>query len=459
MKEQRQNDLGKDSIGRLLFKLAVPAIAAQLINALYSIVDRIYIGNIPETGALALTGIGVTFPIIMIISAFSAFIGMGGAPRVAIKMGEKNNDEAENILGNCVFVLMMISIVLTVFFLIFGRQLLMMFGGSQNTIEYAMDYLNIYVMGTVFVQFSLGLNAFISTQGYATTAMTTVLIGAVLNIVLDPILIFGFNMGVKGAAIATVFSQAVSAIWVVKFLLSKRSSVKIKLKYLRVKPKIILPVLALGVSPFIMQSTESIVNIALNSSLQKYGGDLAVGAMTIIYSIMQFTMMPITGLTQSAQPITSFNYGAKQTDRVKKTFKYLFICCFGYSVIMWATMMLFPQMYVSLFANEQELVDIAIWAMRIFMAGFFALGAQISCQQTFVALGQAKKSVMLALLRKAVLLIPLVYILPAVISGDDVFAVFLAEPISDITAALCTVTVFAFSFNRILKHKLEEKTA
>lgn len=455
MIKQQQNDLGNDSVGKLMLRLAIPAIAAQLINALYSIVDRIYIGNIPEIGDLALTGIGVAFPILMLISAFSAFIGMGGAPRVAIKMGEGKPDEAENILGNCVSAIILISLILTAVFLIFGEPLLMMFGASENTIGYAVDYMNIYVSGTIFVQVALGLNAFISTQGFAKTSMFTVLIGAVINILLDPLFIFVFDMGVKGAAIATIIAQGVSALWVLKFLLSKKSKIRIKAKYLKIKSSYILPVMALGVSPFIMQSTESIVNISLNSSLQFYGGDTAVGAMAIIYSVMQFFLMPINGMTQSVQPIISFNYGAKKIDRVKKAFKYLFICCFSYSTLLWLSVMLFPQMYVALFATKAELVDITIWAMRIFMAGIIGIGAQIACQQSFVALGQAKKSLLLALLRKVVLLIPLIYILPNFFS-DKVFAVFLAEPIADITAVLVTVTVFGFSFNKILSKKLSE---
>lgn len=453
----RQNDLGKDKIGKLLFSLAIPAIAAQLINALYNIVDRIYIGRIEGIGDVALTGVGVTFPILMVISAFASLIGMGGAPRVAIKIGEGKKDEAENILGNCFVTLIGISVILTVFFLVFGRSILMAVGASENTITYANDYMLIYVSGTIFVQLALGLNAFISTQGFAKTAMMTVLIGAVINIVLDPVFIFVFDMGVKGAAIATVLSQAVSAIWVTRFLFSKKSQIVIKKKYFKLSKKIILPVIALGISPFIMQSTESLVNIALNSSLKQYGGDLAVGAMTIVGSVMQFCLMPLTGLTQAAQPIISFNYGACQMDRVKKTFKYLLTTALIFSTLMWALCVFFPRVPAMLFADKAELLDKAAWAMRIFMAGIFAFGAQIACQQTFVALGQAKISVMMALLRKIVLLIPLVYILPPLFSeADKVMAVFLAEPIADILASLTTVTVFAFTFKKILRKKLEQ---
>lgn len=458
--QKQENDLGRDNIGKLLLKLAIPAITAQLINALYNIVDRIYIGNIVGIGDNALTGVGVTFPIIMIIAAFSAFIGMGGAPRVAIKMGEGKTDEAENILGNSVVTLVILSVILTAVFTIWGRPLLMMFGASEVTIGYATDYLSIYVAGTIFVQLALGLNSFISTQGFAKTAMITVLVGAVTNIVLDPIFIFVFQMGVKGAAYATVLSQAISAIWVVKFLTSKSSKIKIKKKYFKLDPKVILPVMALGLSPFIMQSTESLVNIALNSSLQKYGGDTAVGAMTIIGSVMQVCMMPLSGLSQSAQPIVGYNYGARQMDRVKTTFKYLLISALSFSVLMWAITMLFPQIFISLFASKPELTNMSAWAIRIFMSGIFVLGAQLACQQTFVALGQARTSLLLALLRKVILLIPLIYILPLFFSDmqGKVTGIFLAEPIADIIAATATVTVFSLSFNKILKKKMDEVT-
>lgn len=458
MAKQIQNDLGNDGIGKLLLRLAIPAITAQLINALYNIVDRIYISRIPITGSDALTGVGVTFPVLMIITAFSMLIGMGGAPRAAMKMGEKKNDEAEKILGNCFISLLIISVVLTVFFLLTGRQLLMMFGASENTVQYGLDYMNIYVVGTIFVQLALGLNSFISTQGFAKTAMTTVLIGAILNTILDPLFIFVFGMGVKGAAIATVLSQAVSAIWVVKFLFSKNSILKIKVKYFKLKPTIIFPVLALGLSPFIMQSTESLVNIALNSSLQRYGGDTAVGAMTIIGSIMQFCLMPLTGIASSAQPIVSFNFGAGKIDRVKKTFKCLFIASISFSVIMWILIMGIPQVFVQMFSNDETLLGFTVWAIRIFTAGVFMLGAQFACQQTFVALGQAKISLVLALLRKVFLLIPLIFIIPMFFSdpSNKVFGIFLAEPIADITAAIVTSTVFFFKFRSILeKRKLQ----
>lgn len=446
---QTTNDLGTEGIGKLLVRLAVPAITAQLINALYNIVDRMYIGHIEGVGADALTGVGVTFPIIMIISAFSALIGFGGAPRVAIKMGQNKHDDAQKIVGNCFILLIGISVVLTAVFLFFGRDLLMLFGASSKTIDYAASYLNIYVAGTIFVQLSMGLNPFISTQGFAKTAMFTVLIGAVLNIVLDPIFIFAFDMGVQGAALATIISQAVSAIWVVKFLSSDKSYIRIKAVDFKLQKAVVFPVLALGVSPFIMNSTESLVNIALNSSLQRFGGDMAVGAMTIIGSVMQFCIMPLSGLASSAQPIIGYNFGAKQFDRVKKTFKYLVTATMGYSVLMWTIAMLVPQVLVLMFTQETELLNMTVWAMRIFMGGILVLGAQFACQQTFVALGQAKVSLVLALLRKVILLIPLIYILPLFFQ-DKVFGVFLAQPIADVVAATCTVLVFTIKFKKIL---------
>lgn len=450
---KRQTDLGKDKIGGLIIRLAVPSIAAQLVNALYNIVDRIYIGHIDVIGSTALTGVGVTFPLILIISAFSALIGMGGAPRAAIKMGAGDNEGAEKILGNCTSVLIGLSVVLTTVFMIFRDPLLMAFGASENTIGYASDYMEIYLIGTISVQLALGLNSFISTQGFATISMATVLIGAVTNIVLDPVFIYGFNMGVKGAAIATILSQTLSAIWVVIFLTGKKTKIKIKLSNFKPERKVIFPALALGLSPFIMQSTESLVVVTLNSSLQGYGGDLAVGAMTIISSIMQLVYLPMQGLAQGAQPIISYNYGAGNKERVKKAFKMFIIISLSYSIVMWLFVMILPQLLVRIFTSDAQLMETASWALRIYMAGIFALGAQTACQQTFVSLGQANVSIILALLRKIILLIPLVYILPLFLA-DKVLGVFLAEPFADVIAATVTTIVFAVKFPKILKNKV-----
>ncbi len=451
MESKKTTDLGSDSLGRLLLKLSIPAILAQLVNMLYNIVDRIYIGHIPREGALALTGLGLCFPVIMLVMAFSALIGMGGAPRAAIFMGKGELDKAEKILGNCVTLLVLVSILLTAVFLIFGEPLLYLFGASGDTIGYALPYMRIYVCGTIFVQLALGLNSFITTQGFAMVSMATVIIGAALNIVLDPFFIYVCQMGVQGAALATILSQAVSALWVLIFLCGKKTKLRIERKNLAIRKEYILPVLALGISPFVMQSTESLINISFNASLSKYGGDMAVGAMTILSSVMQLVWMPLSGLTQGAQPIISFNYGAGNVKRVKKTYRMLLISALGYSFLMGGTVMLFPEVFVTIFnKNSRELFEISVWAMRIFMAGTLILGVQSACQQTFLALGQAKISQFLACLRKIILMLPLIFILPHLFE-NKVFGVFLAEPVSDIIAVMVTGTTFFITFPRILK--------
>ena len=455
MKNYKEDKLGTDKIGKLLFALAIPSITAQIINVLYNVVDRIYIGHIPEVGATALTGVGVTFPLIMIISAFASLIGMGGAPRAAIMMGKGKNDSAEEILGNSVISLGIISIILMVFFLIFNNKLLLLFGASENTLYYASSYMNIYTLGTLFVQISLGLNMFITTQGFAKTSMMTVLIGAIINIILDPIFIFVFNMGVQGAALATIISQAVSAIWVLRFLTGKTTKLKIRKQYLNIKLSVILPVIALGISPFIMQSTESILMICFNFSLLKYGGDLAVGAMAILSSVMQFTLMPIMGLTQGAQPIISFNYGARKPKRVKKAFKLLLLSSISYTIIIWLLIMVAPSIFASLFTSSKELIEITSWALRIYMGASLLMGIQLACQQTFIAIGNAKASIFLAILRKIILLIPLIFILPQLMT-DKVFAVFLAEPVADAIAVTVTIILFTIKFKKNLKEMILE---
>lgn len=358
MENKQQMELGTKSISKLLFSMAIPAITAQVINLLYNMIDRMYIGHIPEVGATALTAVGVTMPIIMVISAFAALVSMGGAPRSSIMMGKGDKDTAEKILGNCTTALVLISVTLTAVGLIFGEKMLMTFGASENTIKYALDYLNIYAFGTLFVQLALGLNAFITAQGFAKMSMLTVLVGAVLNIILDPIFIFGFNMGVKGAALATVISQGVSALLVMKFLTGNKTLLKIKKEYLKIDFKVLLPCIALGLSPFIMQSTESILAISFNTSLLKYGGDLAVGAMTILSSVMQFSMLPLVGLTQGATPIISFNYGAGNGKRVKEAFLLLLKISLIYSIGLWAITMLSPQIFAKMFTKDAELINI-----------------------------------------------------------------------------------------------------
>ena len=418
-------------------------------------VDRIYVGRIPEVGHLALAGLGVTFPVIILISAFAALVGAGGAPQAAICMGKKDLKGAERILGNCITALCILAVVLSVFFYVVKEPLLMLFGASEQTIGYANSYLGIYLLGTISVQIALGLNTFINCQGFAKTGMKTVLIGAILNTVLDPIFIFAFGMGVQGAALATILSQAVSAVWVLKFLTGKKTKWHLRREHLRPRAKVVLPALALGASPFIMQSTESLITVCFNSSLQTYGGDLAVGAMTVLSSIMQFAMMPLQGLTQGAQPIVSFNYGARNPERVRRAFRVLLIACLAYSLLLWALVQLVPQLFALMFTSDSELVAYASWALRIYMAATGIFGIQIACQQTFVALGNAKISLFLAVLRKIILLIPLIYILPRFFA-DKSFAVFLAEPVADVLAVCTTATMFAVHFKKSM-NALEEK--
>lgn len=453
--EQNKTRLGTERVGKLLFELSVPAITAQIINVLYNMVDRMYIGHIKDVGAQALTGVGVTMPVIMAISAFAALVSMGGAPRASIMMGKKEEEQAEKVMGNCAALLVMIAVLLTIVFQVYGRQILLMFGASENTIGYAWSYMRIYSMGTIFVQLALGLNAFITAQGYAKTSMYTVLIGAVCNIILDPVFIFGFGMGVEGAAWATIISQAISSIIVVRFLTSGKSYLRIRKRNLKLDAKIILPCLALGVSPFIMQLTESVLSICFNTSLLKYGGDLAVGAMTIMTSVMQFSLLPLQGLTQGAQPIVSYNFGAGQLERVSKAFKLLLTACLAYSTLIWGISMFTPRVFVTIFTNNPQLTEFAVWSIRIYMATSLMFGAQIACQQTFIAIGNAKASVFLALLRKVILLIPLIFILPLFVE-NKVMGVFLAEPIADFCAVTVTVTMFTISFKKMMKEYREK---
>ena len=443
-------DLGKESIGRLLLKLATPSIIAQLVNVLYNIVDRIFIGRM-QNGDVAMAGIGVAFPIVLLVSAFAAFVGMGGAPLAAIKMGEKDNNEAEKIMTNSFSVLLIIAGILTVIFMIFKEPILWKFGASESTIKYATDYLGIYLIGTVFVQIALGMNPFVNTQGFAKIGMMTVTIGAIINIILDPILIFTFDMGVKGAALASIIAQGVSTLFALNFLFGKKSILKIRKKYLKLDKKIVGSILALGIAPFIMQATESLVLVSLNNQLSRFGGDLAIGAMTIMSSIMQIITMPLMGLTQGAQPIISYNYGAKNLDRVKKTFKLLLLTCLSYSTLIVVLLMLFPDFFVSIFNNKPELMEITTWSIEIYFAGMFIFGAQIACQQTFLALGRAKISLFLALLRKVVLLVPLIFILPN-FTKNGLFGVLLAEPVADIIACATTVISFAVFYKNTLSN-------
>ena len=442
--------LGKEPIGKLLWSLAIPTITAQLINMLYNIVDRIYIGHIPESGAMALTGVGVCMPLIMIVSAFAALVGSGGAPRASIHMGKQDYDQAEKILGNCFTLQLLISAILTAVLFCFNRKFLLAFGASENTIEYAVSYMNIYSLGTVFVELTLGMNMFITAQGFAKTGMLSVLIGAVCNIVLDPVFIFGMHMGVRGAALATVISQACSTIWVLLFLTGKKTRLHIRLRNMGLTPSVILPCVALGAATFVMQSSESIISICFNSSLLKYGGDIAVGAMTILTSAMQFAMLPLQGLGQGAQPIISYNYGARNAERVKGAFGLLLKASLIYSTLIWLFVQVVPQVFAGMFTSDAELLSFTSRALRIYMACVFMFGIQVACQMAFTAIGFAKESIIVAVTRKFVLLLPLIYILPHVLTGNRTLAVYTAEPVADFLAVTFTALLFRKQFKKAL---------
>lgn len=448
--EKPKQDMGSGSIKKLMVKMAVPALVGQVVNLLYNIVDRIYIGHLPEIGGTALTGVGLFTPILMLITAFAMLAGAGGAPRAAIAMGRGEKEEAEKIMGNCFTVLLILSVILTVVFYITCPTLLRWFGASDATLPYAVEYSRIYVLGSLFVLITMGMNTFITTQGFANVSMLTTVIGAGINIVLDPILMFGFGMGVKGAAIATVVSQVVSAVWILLFLTGKKTILKLRLKNMKLISKVILPCLGLGVSSFFMVATESVLSISFTSSLSRYGGDVAVGAMTVLTSINQLMTMPLSGICQGGQPLISFNYGAKKYDRVKEAFFCQFFVCVAYTTVFWLLIMLAPNFFAGIFTSDAALVDYTAWALKIFLALGFSVGFQISCQQAFMALGQAKISLIMALLRKVILLIPLIFILPNFLA-DKAFAVFLAEPVSDIIAAAVTTFTFFRFFIRMLK--------
>lgn len=455
MKQQNSaisHDMGSGSIPKLFAQLAIPAVVAQIINLLYNIVDRIYIGHIPEVGASALTGVGLFVPILMLMNAFAMLAGSGGAPLASIAMGKQEKDRAEKIVANCFTLIVIFSVILTIVFFVAAPTLLRFFGASDTTLPYAVDYARIYILGGIFVLIVMGMNPFITTQGFAKVSMLTTVIGAVINIILDPIFIFVFDMGVTGAALATVLSQAVGALWILRFLTGKKTILRLKKENLKLDMDIVKPCLGLGISTFVMLSTESLLSMSFTSSLAKYGGDLAVGAMTILTSVSQLVTMPMQGFCQGGQPIISYNYGANNKDRVKKTFYLQFGVCLGYATLFWALSMMIPGVFAGIFTSDTALVEYASWALRIYMAGIFAFGAQIGCQQSFMALGQAKISLFLACLRKIILLIPLIFILPNFFA-DKVFGVFLAEPISDVIAALVTTIAFFSQFNKILNNE------
>ena len=441
--------LGTEPIGPLLRKLAVPTVAAQLVNMLYNIVDRVYIGHMPGDGDLALTGLGVCMPVILIVSAFAALVASGSAPRASIAMGRGEHGTAEKILGGSFSLQILLSLVLTAVLLLWGDSLLLAFGASGSTIPYAWDYLRVYAVGTLFVQLTLGMNAFITAQGFAEVGMRTVLLGAAANILLDPVFIFALGMGVRGAALATVLSQGLSCAWVLRFLTGKRTLLRLRWENLRLRPKLLLPCVALGLSAFVMQASESVISVCFNTSLLKYGDDIAVGAMTILSSVMQFAMLPLQGIAQGAQPILSFNYGARHSGRVRQTFRLLLKCCLLYSLVLWAVIQLFPGLFVGMFTPNAALADFASGALRVYCAVLFLFGIQIACQMTFVSIGYAVCSILVAVLRKFVLLIPLIYLLPHLLA-DQTMAVYLAEPAADALAVTCTAILFAVEFRKAM---------
>ena len=448
--QQDKTFLGTEPVGRLLFQLAVPTVTAQLVNMLYNIVDRIYIGHMPGDGSLALTGVGVCMPLIMIVSAFAALVASGGAPRASIAMGRGDHAGAERLLGGCAALLLLLSLTLTAVLLLWGRDLLLLFGASENTVAYAADYMGVYAVGTVFVQLTLGLNAFVTAQGFARTGMLTVLIGALANIALDPLFIFALDMGVRGAALATVLSQALSCVWVTSFLCGKKTLLRLRRENLLSGLRLVPPCIALGSSSFVMQASESVIFVCFNSSLLKYGGDLAVGAMTILTSVMQFAMLPHQGIAQGAQPISSYNFGAGNAQRVRQTFWLLLKVSLGYALVLWACIQLFPGAFARIFTPEPELVAFTAGVLRIYCGALFLMGIQIACQMTFVSIGNAPCSIVVAVLRKFVLLLPLIYLLPHLLA-DQTRAVFLAEPVADVIAVTGTVLLFSSQFRKALR--------
>ena len=449
--DEEKDFLGTEPVGRLLFRLAVPTVTAQLINMLYNIVDRIYIGHIPEEGAMALTGVGVCMPLIMIVSAFAAFVAYGGAPRATIFMGKGEYEKAEETLGNCFVVQVIISVLLTAALLLWNRDFLLAFGASANTVDYGVAYMNIYALGTIFVQMTLGMNAFITAQGFARTGMLSVLIGAVANIILDPIFIFGLHMGVRGAALATILSQAMSCTWVLLFLVGKKTHLRIRVQNMKLQKAIVAPCLALGLSNFVMQASESVISVCFNSSLLRYGGDIAVGAMTILTSVMQFAMLPMQGLGQGAQPIISYNFGAGNVKRVKDAFRLLLKSSLLYSCLLWIFVMLFPQGFAAMFTSDGSLLSYTQMALRIYMGSMFLFGIQMACQMTFISLGNAKASILVAVMRKFILLLPLIYIMPHIFTADKARAVYMAEPVADFLAICFTSVLFYFQFKKALR--------
>lgn len=451
MNAQNEKELlGSAPVGRLLFRLSLPTVLAQLVNMLYNVVDRIYIGHMPGEGDLALTGIGVAMPIIMIVSAFAAFASSGGAPRASIFLGKGQREEAERTLGGCVALQLVVSAILTAALLLFAEPLLLAFGASEKTIPYALGYMRIYAIGTLFVQLTLGLNAFLTAQGKTRTAMVSVLLGALCNLALDPILIYALDMGVSGAAVATVISQGLSCTYALLHLTGRGEGLAIRPHFLRLSPAVVLPCLALGSAFFVMQASESVIAVAFNTSLRSYGGDVAVGAMTILTSVMQLALLPVNGVAQGAQPILGYNFGAKNAARVKATFRLLLFVCLGYTMTVFLLVMCCPRLFPAIFTSDPSLLDFTAGVIRTYFFGVGIFGIQVACQMTFVSLGESLASVTVAVMRKFVLLLPLIYLVPH-LSGDPLYGVYLAEPIADIVAVTFTAVLFAFRFRKVLK--------
>lgn len=444
----QQNDFSTGSIPKTITRLAIPMIAAMLVNALYSIVDRIYIGHLAEIGQTALTGIGLCYPITMSVAAFSYLVGSGGGPLTSILRGSKDQEGAEKVLGNSITLLVILGILIPIVCLIVKKPVLYLFGASDVTYPYANEYITVYLLGSLSVMLTLGLNPFINAQGFAKTGMMTVLIGALCNIVLDPVFIFAFDMGVTGAALATVISQTVSAVWIVMFLLGKKNLIRVRKKYLRLEKKVVGQITGLGVSSFIMNITEAAISAVFNASLSRFGGDIYVTVMTVATSVSQVVFMPMSGFTQGAQPVTGYNYGAGKYDRVKESFWFLTRCCVGYAALSYLVLMFFPGALIGIFNSDPGLMDVAIPMFRVYFCMNFIMSLQLAAQNTFVAMGEAKKATFFALYRKVMLLIPLILILPRV--GFGITGVFAAEPVADTISAITCFTTFILTAYRKL---------
>lgn len=441
MNHTSENDFSQGSVRGNILRLAGPMTLAQLINLLYNIIDRMYIGHLPENATLALTGLGLTFPILMLVTAFSNLFGMGGAPLFSIARGRQEEDRAADIMGTTFTMLFLSGIALTVTGLLAKKPLLYLFGASDQTFPFADQYLSIYLLGSTFVMFSLGMNNFINAQGFARKGMLTVLIGAVLNILLDPLFIFVLHMGVQGAALATIISQFFSALWILRFLTGKEALIRLTRSSLKVHLSLLKEITALGTSGFVMSFTNSAVQIVCNASLQTYGGDIYVGVMTVINSIREVVSMPVQGITNASQPVLGYNYGAKEYRRVKEGIKFMSISCIAYTTVIWILLLLLPRPFIHIFNSSPQLLELGVPSMTIYFFGFFMMSFQFSGQSTFVALGRSKNAVFFSLFRKVIIVIPLTLLLPH-IGGLGVNGVFLAEPISNfVGGTACFVTM------------------